>query len=237
MTGVYNEETLQPLNKTQLIRLLLKNQEQTNNTINTLTEEIKEIHHTFKKLESQIIVVKKVNDALVKQLSSVEQQCWKNAQYSRRECVEVVGIYSSAEHDQLEPILCRILHHIGVNISGDKIEACHQLDENSEKTIVKFSSRKDCEHKMGVKKDLKDLGTTDLDLPARTKLYINDSLCLYYRGLWNETKKLWSKKKIFSYFTVSGTVRIKLQEKGPYSIITHIDDLKKLFPDENFLMF
>ena len=212
MTGVYNEETLQPLNKTQLIRLLLKNQEQTNNTINTLTEEIKEIHHTFKKLESQIIVV-------------------------RRECVQVVGIPSSVEHDQLEPILCRILHHIGVNISGDKIEACHQLDENSEKTIVKFSSRKDCEHKMGVKKDLKDLGTTDLDLPARTKLYINDSLCLYYRGLWNETKKLWSKKKIFSYFTVSGTVRIKLQEKGPYSIITHIDDLKELFPDENFLMF
>ena len=148
-----------------------------------------------------------------------------------------MGIPSSVEHDQLEPILCRILHHIGVNISGDKIEACHQLDENSEKTIVKFSSRKDCEHKMGVKKDLKDLGTTDLDLPARTKLYINDSLCLYYRGLWNETKKLWSKKKIFSYFTVSGTVRIKLQEKGPYSIITHIDDLKKLFPDENFLMF
>ena len=212
MTGNYNEETLQPLNKTQLIRLLLKNQEQTNNTINTLTEEIKEIHHTFKKLESQIIVV-------------------------RRECVQVVGIPSSVEHDQLEPILCRILHHIGVNISGDKIEACHQLDENSEKTIVKFSSRKDCEHKMGVKKDLKDLGTTDLDLPARTKLYINDSLCLYYRGLWNETKKLWRKKKIFSYFTVSGTVRIKLQEKGPYSIITRIDDLKELFPDENFLMF
>ena len=178
-----------------------------------------------------------MNDSLVKQLSSVEQQCWKNAQYSRRECAEVMGIPSSVEHDQLEPILCRILHHIGVNISGDKIEACHQLDENSEKTIVKFSSRKDCEHKVGAKKDLKDLATTDLDLPARTKLYINDSLCLYYRVLWNEIKKLWSKKKIFSYFTVSGTVRIKLQEKGPYSIITRIDDLKELFPDENFLMF
>ena len=56
-------------------------------------------------------------------------------------------------------------------------------------------------------------------------------------GLWNETKKLWSKKKNFSYFTVSGTVRIKLQEKGQYSIIKHTDDLKELFPDENFSMF
>ena len=89
MTGVYTEETLQPLNKTQIIKLFLKTQEQTNNTTNTLTEEIKEIHRSFKILESEILVVKKVNDALVKQLSSVQRQCWKNAQYSRRECVEM----------------------------------------------------------------------------------------------------------------------------------------------------
>ena len=97
---------------------------------------------------------------------------------------------------------------------------------------MKFSSRKDCEHTMLVKKDLKDLDATDLDLPAGTKLYINGSLCPYYRELWNEAKKMWNKKKKFSYFTV----RIRLQENGPYSIITHID-LKELFPDEDFSMF
>ena len=72
MAGVSTEETLQPLNKTQIIKLFLKTQEQTNNTINTLTEEIKEIHRSFKKPESETVVV---NDALVKQLSSVERQC------------------------------------------------------------------------------------------------------------------------------------------------------------------
>ena len=170
MAGVYTEETLQPLNKTQLIKLFLKTQEQTNNTINSR-------HHSFKKPESKIIAVKKVNNALVKQLSSVERQCWKNAQYSLRECVEAVGIPSSVEHEQLEPTVCRILHRIGVNVSGDKIEACHRQGKNSDKTIVKFSSRKDCGHTMCVKKYLKDLDATDLDLPAGTKLYINDSLC------------------------------------------------------------
>ena len=45
--------------------------------------------------------------------------------------------------------------------------------------------------------------------------------------------KLWNKKKIFSYFTV----RARLQGKGPYSIITHIDDLKKLYLDEDFSIF
>ena len=68
---------------------------------------------------------------------------------------------------------------------------------------------------MHVKKDLKDLDATDVDLPAGTKLYINDSLCPYYRRLWNGAKKLWNKRKIFFYFTVSDTVRIRLQEKGP----------------------
>ena len=39
MSGVYTEETLQPLNKTQLIKLFLKTQEQTSNKLNTLNEE------------------------------------------------------------------------------------------------------------------------------------------------------------------------------------------------------
>ena len=141
MAGVYTDETLQPLNKTQIMKLFLKTQEQTNNTINTLTEEIKEIHRSFKKREKEIVVVKKVNDALVKQLSSVEHQCSKNAQCYQQECVEVVGIPSSVEHDQLEPTVCRILHHIVANISGDKIEACHRLGKNrkSKENIIIFT--------------------------------------------------------------------------------------------------
>lgn len=44
-------------------------------------------------------------------------------------------------------------------------------------------------------------------------------------------------KKRFSYFIVNGTVRIRFQEKGPSSIIAHIDDLKELFPDKDFSKF
>ena len=92
--------------------------------------------------------------------------------------VEVVGIPSSIKHDRLEPTVCKILHHIGVNISGNKIEAFHRLGKNSDKTIVKCSSRKDCEHKMRVKNDLKDLNATDPDLSVGAKLYIMTVLVL-----------------------------------------------------------
>ena len=41
-------------------------------------------------------------------------------------------------------------------------------------------------------------------------------------------------KNIFSFSTVTGTVRVKLQEKGTYKTITLIDDLRDFFPDEHF---
>ena len=75
MAGVYTEEKMQPLNKKQIIKLFLKTQKQTNSTIYTLAEEIEKIHRSLKKNESKIVVVKKVNHALVKPLSSVERQC------------------------------------------------------------------------------------------------------------------------------------------------------------------
>ena len=45
-------------------------------------------------------------------------------------------------------------------------------------------------------------------------------------------------KKLFSIFTVTGTVKLKLklQQQGTYRAITYIDDLKDLFTDECFIL-
>ena len=89
---------------------------------------------------------------------------------------------------------------------------------------------------MRIKKGLKDFNSTNLSFSEGTRIDVNDSLCPYYRGLWNECKKLWNNKKIYSYFTVNGTVRIKQVENGPYKSITHINDLRALFPEEQISM-
>ena len=70
--------------------------------------------------------------------------------------MEVVGIIYSVEHDQLESTVCRILYHIGVNTSGNNTAACYRLDKNGTR-LVKFSSKKNYEHTMDVKKYLKGL--------------------------------------------------------------------------------
>ena len=81
-------------------------------------------------------------------MSSIERQCWKNAQYSQRECAEVVGLPLSNEDKDLEPTVFRVLQYIVVGITGEGIEACHRLNRQSDKTIVRFSRRKDYEHVM-----------------------------------------------------------------------------------------
>ena len=165
---------------------------------------------------------------LVKQLSSVEQQCWKNAQYSRRECVEVVGIPSSFEHDKLESTVCRLnsaqyrCKYFWVqNRSRPSTGLKYRQDHYQIFQQKRFWAHDACQNRF-----------------KRSWCYWTwpFSLCPYYRGLRNETKKLWNKKKYFIILLLV-VVRIRLQEKGPHNIITHIDDLKELFPDKDFSMF
>ena len=120
---------MRALNKNEIIDLFLKTLEQANATIDSLTAEIKRLNENFQNLESDVFVVKNVNNILSKQMSSIERQCWKNAQYSQCECVEVVGLPSSIEDKDLEPTVCRVLQHIGVGITGEGIEACHRLNK------------------------------------------------------------------------------------------------------------
>ena len=122
--------------------------------------------------------------------------------------MEVIGIYKTVESKDLEHILCKIFNSIGFGIGEDRIEERHRLTK-SDRTIVKISRRKDCQHLMRIKKGLKDFNPTNLSFPEGTEIYINDSLCPYYRELWNECKKLWN-NKIYLYFTVNSYFTVQL---------------------------
>ena len=97
MASNYTGESLKSYNKQQLIKLFLEVQQQSNETINRLTNEIKLLKENYKKLESDISVSKTVSSLLTEQMSNLERQCWSNTQYSRRECLEVVTILSSVK--------------------------------------------------------------------------------------------------------------------------------------------
>ena len=62
--------------------------------------------NSFKRLEFD---VKFVNNNLLQKLKNSEMQCWTNAQYSKRECVEVIGIPKTVESKDLEHTVYKVL--------------------------------------------------------------------------------------------------------------------------------
>ena len=72
---------------------------------------------------------------------------------------------------------------------------------------------------------------SNLDLPEGTKLFINESLWPYYKGLWVICQNLWNRKRIHSFFTANGIIKFCFEEHDPVNLITHQYDLKDLFSD------
>ena len=230
MSDTHTEAVLNKLTKPELVQPLLKTESTLGSQITDLSKEIKDTLTYFKKLEADIAVVKTVNDRLVERVIKTERQCWENAQYSRRDTLEIVGISNSVGNSVLEERVRDVFKKIGVEIDEWNVQACHRLKEKG-RTIVKFVNSKDCLQILRVKKDLKSLEPTELDFPENTKIFINESLCPYYRGIWNKCKKLKAIQKIHRFYTISGLIRVKLEETGPSRIITHMVDLKERFPD------
>ena len=94
-----------------------------------------------------------------------------------------------------------------------------------------FGKRKVSKQVLNVRKDLTKLPMEDLQLTGQGKLYINQSLCPYYKFLWSKSKSLHSMGKTFSYNVSNGTLKIKIQETSNPLSIMYISDLDKHFPD------
>ena len=165
------------------------------------------------------------------------RQCWANAQYSRWECLEITGITSSVSDKDLEEVLCKVITKAGVDITADGIEDCHRVG-NKGQTIIKFGKRKVSRQVLSVRKDLNKVKMSDIDLTGQSTLYINQSLCPYYRMLWSKTKTLYQKGKIDSFYVSNGNIKIRLQENARPITISHTHDFIKYFPgvDLNVVM-
>ena len=198
---------------------------------NTVLEEVRKLNDSISKLHAELAVTKNVNNLLVTRLSTLERQCWANAQYSRRECLDIVGIPREVSGEVLEEKVLNIFGKLDCDISPDRTEACNRVGRTNDTVIVKFSRRKDCQHVWNVKTDLKKLTLEDLELPRNSKLFINRSLCPYYKMLWPKSKKLHSLSKMHSFFISGDAIKIRVNENSSPLSITHVDDFGKHFPD------
>ena len=82
-----------------------------------------------------------MNSKLVERVVATERQCWENAQYSRRDTLEVVGIPKSVKCNALEQIVFDVFQEIGVDTCDGDIQACHLL-KDKDQTIVNLATKK-----------------------------------------------------------------------------------------------
>ena len=140
--SIYTEEALDKLNKKKLITILLSLQSKVESANNKILDQVRQSNQKFSQLEAGNSVVKQANSLLLKRLVDMEKQCWTKAQYSTRECLEVVDIPDSVQNNELEEKVLSIFKKIGSEVSPRDIEACHRLKKDNDRVIVKFSQRK-----------------------------------------------------------------------------------------------
>ena len=226
----YTEETLDKLLKKDLISIVVSQQTEMDAANSEIMDQIRKFNENLEKLKSELIVVKQVNSVLSEKLVSMERQCWTNAQYSRRKCLELVGVPRSVSDGDLEENVLKIFEKVGCPIEGNNW-ACHGISNKNERIIVKFSRRKDCQNILNAKKELKKLDMKEIGFPEGNPIFVNQSLCTYYRGLWSKAKRSHSLKRISSFCVSGGNVKIKICENSLPPPITHVNDFKEHFPD------
>ena len=63
-----------------------------------------------------------------------------------------------------------------------------------------------------VKKDLQKMKMEDFDLPGNGKLFINRSVCPYYKVLWSKSKKLQNLAKFIVFLFLVTQSKSKLMK-------------------------
>ena len=150
--------------------------------------------------------------------------CMLRASIQEVSAWKLTGIPISVPNDNMEEKVCQILSSIGVSVTPNELEACHRL-KNKDRTIVKFVNRKTCVSALKNRRKLKETDQVDFGFPRESKLYLNESLCPYYRGIWGKCKGLLSEKLISRLWTYNGAVTIKISEDSDRLGITHDTDL------------
>ena len=130
--ATYTGDSLHKLRKQDLIPIVLSLRNKLEDKDNTVLEEVRKFNDSISKLHAEMAVTENVNNLLLTRLSTLERQCWENAQYSRRECLDIVDIPREVSGEVLEEKVLNILGKRGCDISPDRIEACHHVGRTND---------------------------------------------------------------------------------------------------------
>lgn len=202
-----------------------------------LIELLKEKDDKLSKLNERLVKIEEqlkassTDASVIQRIDNVERSCFKQEQYSRRECVEFVGLPANIAGQDLENKVIEAFGVAGVKVTSRDFHAIHRL-KNEAVVIAKCVNRRDATAILRAKKQLREADEpTKKKLGATGKVYVNESLCPAYRRIFGVCNALFRKKKLSSSYTMNGSIYVSKQEGSEKQVIGHLNDLKKLFPD------
>ena len=139
----------------------------------------------YKMLQSELVISKNFNFLLVNRIINLERNALSNAQYRRREMLEINPILHSINNADLPEKACEALSLTGTKVEREDLDACYKM-KKKDKAIFKFKNRKQRNGMIFKGKELKSKGHDLVALQFARSLFINDSMCFENQVLFHE---------------------------------------------------
>ena len=158
---VFTRSQIENLSREELIEELVKLSDITDR-LKDLTDKFDNFSKKYEELKSDLVVTKKCNSLLYSRIVQLEKNAVSNAQYHRRETLELNPVSQDIHDNVLEDTICKALSLTGQEVVPEDLHACHGMSNSRLKFLGKlFVSESMCfeNHQLAYKcRKLKNLG-------------------------------------------------------------------------------
>ena len=137
---VQTRSQLENLSKEELIDELIT-VDDISSELSDLSNQFNDFLSRFEVASSDLVIARDCNRLFTKRVVEFQRNAVTNAEYHRRESVEVNPVAPSISDEELEVNICEALSLTRHEVKPDDLQACHRL-KKKESVIVKFKCRK-----------------------------------------------------------------------------------------------
>ena len=228
---VRTRSQLENLSKEELIEELIT-VDDISSKLSDLSNRFDDFLRGFEVVSSDLAIARNCSKLLTEIVVQLERNAVANAQYHRRESVEVNHVPPSANDEELKVNFCKAFSLTGHEVKPDDLQACHRL-KKKESVIVKCKCRKLKRSVLINRKNLRNKSEDLHQLRCSGKLFISESMCHENHQLAYKCRQLKNAGKIHSTWFWNNAVNIKLSERSNPVKIFHIIDIEKLLGIDN----
>ena len=217
---------LENLSKKELIDELVS-VEEISPKLSDVTSRFDDFLRRYEILNSELTVSKNCNHLLTERIVQLEINPVSNAQYHRRESLEINPVSASIGNS-----VCRAFSLTGYEVKPDDLQACHRLNEK-DTVIVKFKCRQQKRSILVNRTNLRNKSDVLTQLNFSGRLFESDRICHESHHLSYKCRQSKNSCKTHSKWFWNNSINVKLNERSQPTKIHYVIDTEKLLGVDN----